>query len=214
MVQRQSGHPKVVLGRRPQGFGQPGLSWFKPSAAEHIRRMYALKVALEACGIDVEVLTTRDTGLIVRQDEHQIIAVWPGQRAVVEKDLIEECRISEGTGDRTRILGQAKGIPLAAATIAEPQLQPVRPGNLEPLNQGQECERDPPSRRSGTASSSPSVRPYAARSPFHAAALHRTQCAPDHFARSTISTSAMSPPRRAWKGGGAWSSKYMRIALP
>ena len=57
-----------------KGYGQPGLSWFKPSATEHIRRMHALKIALEACGIHVEVLTTRDPGLIVWQDEHQVVA--------------------------------------------------------------------------------------------------------------------------------------------
>lgn len=57
-----------------KGYGQPGLSWFKPVATEHIRRMHALKMALEACGIHVEVLTTRDPGLIVWQDEHQVVA--------------------------------------------------------------------------------------------------------------------------------------------
>lgn len=36
--------------------------------------MHALKIALEACGFHVEVLTTRDPGLIVRQDEHQVVA--------------------------------------------------------------------------------------------------------------------------------------------
>ena len=57
-----------------KGFGQPGLSWFKPSAAEHIRQMHSLRVALNECGIHVEVLTTRDPGFIVWQDEHQIVA--------------------------------------------------------------------------------------------------------------------------------------------
>ena len=46
----------------------------KPSAAEHIRQMHSLRVALNECGIHVEVLTTTDPGLIVWQDEHQIIA--------------------------------------------------------------------------------------------------------------------------------------------
>lgn len=56
------------------GFGQPGLSWFKPTATEHIQRMHSLKTALEACGIHVEVLTSRDPGLVVWQDEYQIVA--------------------------------------------------------------------------------------------------------------------------------------------
>ncbi|WP_420479376.1 hypothetical protein [Brevundimonas sp. FT23028] len=66
--------PKQFSTGGHRGFGQPGLSWFKPSAAEHIQRMHALKVALEACGVHVEVLTTRDPGLIVWQDEHQVVA--------------------------------------------------------------------------------------------------------------------------------------------
>lgn len=66
--------PKQFSTGGHRGYGQPGLSWFKPSAAEHIQRMHALKTALEACGIHVEVLTTRDPGLIVWQDEHQLVA--------------------------------------------------------------------------------------------------------------------------------------------
>jgi hypothetical protein len=63
-----------------KGFGQPGLSWFKPSAFEHIRRMHALRIALAACGTHVEVLTTRDPGLVVWQDEHQIVAEPRGRK--------------------------------------------------------------------------------------------------------------------------------------
>jgi hypothetical protein len=72
--------PKVFSTGGHKGFGQPGLSWFKPSAVEHIRRMHALKVALESCGIHVDVLTTRDPGLIVWQDEHQIVAEPRGRK--------------------------------------------------------------------------------------------------------------------------------------
>jgi hypothetical protein len=42
--------------------------------------MHALKVALESCGIHVDVLTTRDPGLIVWQDEHQIVAEPRGRK--------------------------------------------------------------------------------------------------------------------------------------
>lgn len=66
--------PKQFSTGGHRGFGQPGLSWFKPTATEHIQRMHALKTALEACGIHVEVLTSRDPGLVVWQDEHQIVA--------------------------------------------------------------------------------------------------------------------------------------------
>jgi len=72
--------PKAFSTGGHKGFGQPGLSWFKPSAAEHIRRMHALKVALEQCGIHVEVLTTREPGLIVWQDRHQIVAEPRGRK--------------------------------------------------------------------------------------------------------------------------------------
>ncbi len=62
-----------------KGRGQPGLSWFKPAAEEHIRRMHGLKLALEACGVHVDVLTTRDPGEIIWQDKHQLVAE-PGAR--------------------------------------------------------------------------------------------------------------------------------------
>ncbi len=62
-----------------KGRAQPGLSWFKPVATEHIKQMHQLKLALEACGVHVEVLTTRDPGHIIWQDEHQLVAE-PGAR--------------------------------------------------------------------------------------------------------------------------------------
>ncbi|UDF04454.1 hypothetical protein [Asticcacaulis sp. AND118] len=55
--------------------GNPGLSWFKPDAFEHIQRMYDMKMGLEACGIHVDVLTTRDVGQVLYEDAHQICAV-------------------------------------------------------------------------------------------------------------------------------------------
>lgn len=62
-----------------KGRGQPGLSWFKPVAVDHIRQMHQLKLALEACGVHVDVLTTRDPGHIIWQDQHQLVAE-PGAR--------------------------------------------------------------------------------------------------------------------------------------
>jgi hypothetical protein len=55
------------------------LSWFKPAAGEHIRQMHRLKLALEACGVHVDILTTRDPGVIIWQDRHQLVAE-PGAR--------------------------------------------------------------------------------------------------------------------------------------
>ncbi|MEH6697548.1 MAG: hypothetical protein V7672_02505 [Brevundimonas sp.] len=66
--------------RRAKAANQSGLSWFKPGAAEHIRRMHRLKAALEACGIHVDILTTRDPGRIIWQDAHQIVAEPGGRR--------------------------------------------------------------------------------------------------------------------------------------
>ena len=54
--------------------GQPGLSWFKPVATEHIKQMHQLKLALEACGVHVEILRTTRPGRIIWQDEHQLVA--------------------------------------------------------------------------------------------------------------------------------------------
>jgi hypothetical protein len=62
------------------GRGQQGLSWFKPAAAEHIRQMHRLKAALEACGVHVEVLMTRDPGRVIYQDPHQLVAAAEARR--------------------------------------------------------------------------------------------------------------------------------------
>lgn len=62
-----------------KGRGQPGLSWFKPAADEHIRQMHRLKLALEACGVHVDILTTRNPGVVIWQDQHQLVAE-PGAR--------------------------------------------------------------------------------------------------------------------------------------
>jgi hypothetical protein len=56
------------------GQGRPGLSWFKPAATEHISQMHQLKLAVEECGVHVEVITTRDPGSLIWQDEHQLVA--------------------------------------------------------------------------------------------------------------------------------------------
>ncbi len=56
------------------------LSWFKPQAAEHVRQMYLLKTALEACGVHVDVITTTAPGIVTHEDDHQICAVPHGRR--------------------------------------------------------------------------------------------------------------------------------------
>ena len=65
--------------RRAVASAQTGLSWFKPEAVDHIARMHRLKAALEACGVHVEVLTTRDPGRVIWEDAYQVVAE-PGAR--------------------------------------------------------------------------------------------------------------------------------------
>ena len=72
--------PKAFSTGGHKGFGQPGLSWFKPVATEHINHMHRLKIALEECGIHVAVLSTGDPGLIVLQDQFQIVAEPRGRK--------------------------------------------------------------------------------------------------------------------------------------
>ncbi len=62
-----------------RGRGQPALSWFKSGATDHIAKMYELKTGLEACGIHVDVLRTRDPGHILYEDRWQV-AAEPGRR--------------------------------------------------------------------------------------------------------------------------------------
>ncbi|MFN5128020.1 MAG: hypothetical protein ACK519_10695 [Sphingomonadaceae bacterium] len=61
------------------GQGRSGLSWFKPFAIEHIKQMHQLKLAVEECGLHVEILTTRDPGTMIWQDDYQLVAD-PGKR--------------------------------------------------------------------------------------------------------------------------------------
>lgn len=50
------------------------LSWFKPTAREHISNMRALAAILDAHGITVDVLREQRPGYIVYEDEHQVVA--------------------------------------------------------------------------------------------------------------------------------------------
>ncbi len=59
--------------------GQPALSWFKPEAIEHFRLMHELKTALEECGVHVEILTTREPGVIIWEDRNQLVAEPKGR---------------------------------------------------------------------------------------------------------------------------------------
>lgn len=51
-----------------------GISRFKDTATEHMRRIREIVVVLEAHGILVEMLTTSRPGYVVYEDDHQIVA--------------------------------------------------------------------------------------------------------------------------------------------
>ncbi|MEQ1954532.1 hypothetical protein [Mesorhizobium sp. CN2-181] len=51
-----------------------GLSWFKPTAKEHLAKAFALAALLEENGHVVEVLRTSRPGYIVYEDEYQVVA--------------------------------------------------------------------------------------------------------------------------------------------
>lgn len=53
------------------------ISWFKPSAIEAIRKMWVLKLLLEEHGYHIKVLHTRDPGVVVYEDEWQVVAKPP-----------------------------------------------------------------------------------------------------------------------------------------
>lgn len=50
------------------------LSWFKPSATEHIRKMYEVANILESHGVHVEVIRSSRPGYVVYEDEFQVTA--------------------------------------------------------------------------------------------------------------------------------------------
>lgn len=53
------------------------ISWFKPSATQAIRKMWEVKRLLEGHGYHVNVLHTRHPGIVVYEDEWQIVAKPP-----------------------------------------------------------------------------------------------------------------------------------------
>jgi hypothetical protein len=65
--------PPARLWARPES--RRPECWFKAATPELKSRLYDLKAALEACGVEVMVERTRDPGRVVFEDEHQIAAV-------------------------------------------------------------------------------------------------------------------------------------------
>jgi len=50
------------------------ISWFKPTASQAIRKMWELKLVLEDHGHHVKVLQTRDPGVVIYEDDWQVVA--------------------------------------------------------------------------------------------------------------------------------------------
>jgi hypothetical protein len=51
-----------------------GVSWFKPTAKEHIARIRDVIVILQLCGYHIKQFTSSKPGYIVYEDEFQIVA--------------------------------------------------------------------------------------------------------------------------------------------
>ncbi len=50
------------------------ISWFKPNAKEPIKRVRAIAAILNEHGYSIEQVQTRDPGIVIYEDGHQIIA--------------------------------------------------------------------------------------------------------------------------------------------
>lgn len=59
--------------RRP-GRRNKAISWFKPTALDHIRKMREIVGILEAHGIQVRTIKIARPGYVVYEDEHQVAA--------------------------------------------------------------------------------------------------------------------------------------------
>lgn len=51
------------------------LSWFKDSAKDHIKKIYEINGLLLKYGVVVEVVTSKNPGYIVYEDDYQVSAV-------------------------------------------------------------------------------------------------------------------------------------------
>jgi hypothetical protein len=62
--------------RSPKSNAAPlAISWFKATAAEHVRRVRSICRILSEHGIHTEMITSARPGYIVFEDEHQVTAV-------------------------------------------------------------------------------------------------------------------------------------------
>ncbi|OJH42502.1 hypothetical protein [Cystobacter ferrugineus] len=66
--------PDTFSRSRKRHAAKVALSWFKPTAREHIARMHVLARVLEAHGLQVDIIEERRPGYIVHEDEYQVVA--------------------------------------------------------------------------------------------------------------------------------------------
>ena len=64
---------QLSISKRPHGKAQ-AISWFKPSAHDHIDHMRMMQRILESYGIAVEIIKTDRPGYVVYEDEFQVAA--------------------------------------------------------------------------------------------------------------------------------------------
>ena len=51
-----------------------GVCWFKPTAKEHIARIFEMRLILEENGVLTRMLKASKVGYVVYEDEHQMVA--------------------------------------------------------------------------------------------------------------------------------------------
>ena len=59
---------------RRRGAAPRAICWYKDSATEHVRRMWALARVLRTHGVAIKMLKTSRPGYIVYEDEFQVCA--------------------------------------------------------------------------------------------------------------------------------------------
>jgi hypothetical protein len=68
--------PRVtVRSRRPWRRPERAVCWFRPSARDHIARAWELVWILEEYGFTTRMLHTRDPGIVIDEDAHQVFAI-------------------------------------------------------------------------------------------------------------------------------------------
>jgi hypothetical protein len=69
--------PERFNGSKSRGYYRrrtAGVSWFKPTATDHIAKMRALIAVLEKNGHQVSQMTTKRPGYVAFENEHQVVA--------------------------------------------------------------------------------------------------------------------------------------------